>query len=92
VVDKTEGAVADETEGTVAEVEDENEPVPKPSQPYHLHIVLEEDMKQTLKDSAELAHKMGDIPKADLVNLMNLFITWGLAIQKQKWLDYLGYK
>jgi hypothetical protein len=59
---------------------------------YHLHIVLEDDMKQTLKDAAELAFKMGDIPKADLVNIMELFITWGLAVMKQKWLERVGYK
>ena len=35
---------------------------------------------------------MGDIPKPDLVNLMNLFITWGLSIQKKKWLDRVGYR
>lgn len=92
MVDKIKGAVADETEGTVAEVKDEKESAPEQSQPYHLHIVLEEGMKETLKAAAELAYKMGDIPKPDLVNLMNLYITWGLSIQKQKWLDYVGYK
>ena len=29
---------------------------------------------------------MGDIPKLDLVDLINLFIGWGLSIQK-KWLN-----
>lgn len=83
--------MADDEEGTVAEVKDENESEPEPGQPYHLHIVLAEEMKQTLKDATELAYKMEDIPKPDLVNLMNLYITWGLAIQKQKWLERVGY-
>jgi hypothetical protein len=30
---------------------------------------------------------MGDIPKPDLVDLMNLFIGWRLSIQKKKWLS-----
>jgi len=39
-------------------------------------------MRQTLRDSTELAFKLGDIPKPDLVDLMNLFIGWSLEIQK----------
>jgi len=35
---------------------------------------------------------MGDIPRPDLVDLMSLFIIWGMAIQKKKWLDRVGYK
>ena len=58
---------------------------------YDLHIKVPEEMRQTLKDSAELAFKMGNIPKPDLVDLMNLFIGWSLQIQKQKWLDHVGY-
>ena len=34
---------------------------------------------------------MGEIPKPDLTNLMNLFIGWGLAILKKKWLDRADY-
>ena len=49
-------------------------------------------MQQVLKDSAELSYKMGDIPKPDLVDLMNLFIGWGLSIQKKKWLDRMDYR
>jgi uncharacterized membrane protein YbjE (DUF340 family) len=30
--------------------------------------------------------------QAGLVDLMNLFIGWGLQIQKQKWLDRVGYR
>ena len=59
---------------------------------YGLHIRLDRKMQPVLRDSAELAYKMGDIPKPDLVNLMNLFIAWGLSIQKKKWLDRMGYK
>jgi len=59
---------------------------------YDLHIKVPAEMRQVLKDSAELAFKLGDIPKPDLVNLMNLFIGWGLQIQKQKWLDRVGYR
>ena len=49
-------------------------------------------MRQKLRDYAELAYKMGDIPKPDLVNLMNLFISWGMAVLKKKWLDRVGYR
>lgn len=59
---------------------------------YGLHIRLAKEMQPMLRDAAELAHKMGDIPKPDLVNLMNLFIGWGLSIQKKKWLDQMGYR
>jgi hypothetical protein len=40
---------------------------------------------------AELASEMEIIPKADLVDLMNVFILWGYTIPKQKWLDRMGY-
>lgn len=59
---------------------------------YDLHIKVPAEMRQTLKDSADLAFKLGDINKPDLVDLMNLFIGWGLQIQKQKWLDRVGYR
>jgi len=59
---------------------------------YGLHIRLAREMQPVLKDAADLAHKMGDTPKADLVDLMNLFIVWGLSIQKKKWLDRMGYR
>jgi len=32
------------------------------------------------------------MPKPDLVDLMNLFIGWGMAVWKNKWLDHVGYK
>jgi len=44
---------------------------------YGLHIRLAREMQPVLKDAADLAFKMGDVPKADLVNLINLFIVWG---------------
>lgn len=51
---------------------------------YDLHIRVPKEMQGLLKDAAELAYRFGDIPKPDLVNLMNLFITWGIHVQKQK--------
>jgi len=48
-------------------------------------------MRPVLRDAAQLAHKMGDIPQPDLVDLMNLFIVWGLTIQKRKWLGRVDY-
>ncbi|GAI71703.1 unnamed protein product, partial [marine sediment metagenome] len=59
---------------------------------YGLHIRLAREMQPVLKDAADLAFKMGDVPKPDLVNLINLFIVWGLSIQKKKWLDRMGYR
>jgi len=62
------------------------------AQKYDLHIKVAEEMRQMLKDSADLAFEMGEIDKPDLVDLMNLFIGWGLTILKKKWLDRMGYK
>jgi len=76
----------------------EEVPTPEPTETpeakpdYDLHIKVPAEMRQILKDSAELAFKLGDIAKPDLVDLMNLFIGWGLQIQKQKWLDRVGYR
>jgi len=67
------------------------EPPTEPKPVYDLHIEVPAEMRPVLRDSAELAYKMGDIPKPNLVDLMNLFIGWGLAIQKRKWLDRAGY-
>ncbi len=68
------------------------EPSPEPKPDYDLHIKVPAEMRPVLRDAAQLAHKMGDIPKPELVDLMNLFIGWGLAIQKKKWLDRVGYR
>ena len=68
----------------------EQETTPKTQ--YDLHIMVPEEMRTVLKDAAELAYQMGSIPKPDLVNLMNLFIGWGMAILKQKWLERSGYR
>jgi len=35
---------------------------------------------------------MEETPKADLTSLMNLFMGWGLAILKKKWMDQTGFK
>jgi len=77
VIENASGAAAEET-GEQGE--------------YGLHIRLSREMQPKLKEAAELAYKMGDIPKADLVDLMNLYIVWGLSIQKKKWLDRMGYR
>ena len=71
------------------QVEEATTVEPKPD--YDLHIKVPAEMRSTLRDSAELAYKMGDTAKPDLVDLMNLFIGWGLTIQKKKWLDRVGY-
>lgn len=69
------------------------EPVKTEAKPdYDLHIKVPAEMRSILQDATALAFKLGDIPKPDLVNLMNLFIRWGLQIQKQKWLDRVGYR
>jgi hypothetical protein len=70
----------------------ENEPEVVMEEKYGLHIRLDKGMQPTLKDAAELAYRMGDIPKPDLTHLMNLFIGWGMSIQKKKWLDHVGYR
>ncbi len=80
----------EEVEATKVEVAPELEPEAR--QEYDLHIKVLAEMRQKLRDCAELAYKMGDIPKPGLVDLMNLFISWGMAIQKKKWLDRVGYK
>jgi len=72
-------------ENVAAEVE------PK-AEVYDLHIRLPGPSKEMLKDAAELAYRMEQIPKADLVDLMNLFITWGMVVLKKQWLDRIGYR
>ena len=81
-----------EQEVEATEVAAASEQTPDAKSEYDLHIKVPADMRQKLKDCAELAYKMGDIPKPDLVNLMNLFISWGMAVLKKKWLDKVGYK
>lgn len=77
---------------TLEQASPDTETVVEAKPEYDLHIKVPADMRQTLKDAATLAFKMGDIPKPDLVNLMNLYIEWGMAVQKKKWLDRVGYK
>jgi hypothetical protein len=79
---------AEATEAAAAQVE----ATPEPKPDYDLHIKVPAEMRQTLQDCAELAYKMGDIPKPSQVNLMNLFIGWGMAVLKKKWLDRVGYR
>jgi len=61
-------------------------------QEYDVHFKVPIDMCKKLRDCAELAYRMGDIPKPKLVNLMNLYIGWGIEIQKKKWLPRVGYR
>ena len=79
-----------QVEATAVKAAPEQAPEPRPE--YDLHIKVPAEMRQTLRDCAELAYKLGDIPKPDLVDLMNLFIGWGMAVLKKKWLDRVGYK
>ena len=62
-----------------------------PRAEYDLHIKVPEEMRTTLKDAAELAYKMGIIPKPDLVDLI-LFISWGMTVLRNKWMDRSGYR
>lgn len=64
----------------------------EPQAKYDLHITVPNEMRQKLKEAAELAALLGDIPKPDLVNLMNLFIFWGFSILKRKGYDRMGYR
>ncbi len=57
---------------------------------YDLHIKVQAEVRSALRDSAELAYKMGDILKPDLIDMMSLFTGWGLMIQKKKWLERVG--
>ena len=69
------------------------EPVETEAKPdYDLHIKVPAEMRSILRDSAELAFKLDIIPKPDLVDLMNLFIAYGLQVIKGKWLDRVGYR
>ena len=81
-----------EQEVEATEVEAAPEQAPEASPEYDLHIKVPADMEKKLRDCAELAYKMGVIPKPKLVNLMNLFLGWGIEILKRKWLDRVGYK
>jgi len=65
---------------------------PVPGSVYDLHIKVPEEMRDRLKDAAVLAFRLGSIPKPDLVNLMNLFIDWGMIVLKDKYLDRRGYR
>lgn len=64
----------------------------EPKADYDLHIKVPAEMRPVLRDATQLAYKLGDIPKPELVNLMNLFIGWGLSVLKKKWLDRMGYR
>lgn len=59
---------------------------------YDLHIKVPNEVRGKLRDAAELAYRLEQIPKPDLVDLMSLFIGWGLTVLKQQWLDRMGYR
>ena len=59
---------------------------------YGLHVELAKGMQTKLKDAAQLAYRMGDIPRPSIASLMDLYIAWGLNIQKQRWLARMGYR
>jgi len=64
----------------------------QPKAEYDLHIKVPEEMRGALRDAAELAYRLGNIPKPDLVDLMNLFIGYGMSVLKRQWLDRVGYR
>ena len=78
----------------VQQVEKVTEPetTPEVKPDYDPYIKVQAEVRSVLRDSAELAYKIGDILKPDLIDMMNLFIGWGLTIQKRKWLDRVGYR
>ena len=82
----------DEGAEVPAATEKAPEPLSEAKPDYDLHIKVPAEMREKLKEAAALAYKMGDIPKPDLVDLMNLYIGWGMAVLKKKWLDRIGYK
>jgi len=60
---------------------------------YEFHIRLHgADIDEKLKDATTVAYRLELIPKPQLAQLMSLFIAWGLAILKQRWLDRVGYR
>jgi len=81
-----------EIEATRVEPAAEVSPEAEPGAVYDLHIKVPEEMRPILFNATQLAYQLGDIPKPALVYLMNLFIGWGLHIQKEKWLVRMGYR
>ena len=59
---------------------------------YDLHIRLEPKMRETLKQSAILACKLGLTTKPELIELMNRYIAWGQEILKSKYRERIGVK
>jgi len=49
-------------------------------------------LPQQLNGTAYSAPLLNRYAQPDLVDLMSLFIGWGLSIQKGKWLDRVGYR
>lgn len=65
----------------------------KPEEQYDFHIKLQgTNLDEKLKDAATVAYRLGLITKPTMAQLMNLFIGWGLALLKEKWLAQVGYR
>jgi len=67
-------------------------PLPRGKPRWYSRLEEPPSRPPVLNDASELAYKMGDTPKPDLVDLMNLFLGWGFSILYLKWLDHSGYK
>jgi len=67
-------------------------PHPLPPVTISLSPPWQFETRSVFKDAGQLAYEIADIPKPDLIDLMNLFIGWGISIRKRKWLDRMGYK
>jgi len=92
-VQRPAAATLGETTEPQAENPEATATVEKPADQYEFHIRLHgADIDQKLKDAATVAYRLGLITKPSLAQLMNLFIVWGLALLKQRWLDRVGYR
>jgi hypothetical protein len=65
---------------------------PEKLEDYDLHTRIPGEMKDKLAQAVELAYRLGLIEKPALVNLMNLWILWGMELLKRKWYERMGYK
>lgn len=59
---------------------------------YDLHIRVPEALRDKLKDTAKIAHNLKLIEEPELRLLMALFIDYGMAVLKAKWLEKMGYR
>jgi hypothetical protein len=66
------------------------EPGEQEATAYEVHIAFPRAIQEKLKKSAELAYKLGLIPKPKLAELMNLYIGWGMNVLKTQYLKRMG--